>query len=156
MVLLLIKSRRPYTSNRFLTLNPVPFFIMGKYQNLTVWKKSKDLAVYIYKITSKGAFSKDFGLRDQIRRAVVSIPSNIAEGDELSTNKQAINFFYIAKGSCAEVLTQAIISFEIGYINQKNFEYIENECIAISSMLARLIQFRSKSKSKPKPTSPKP
>jgi four helix bundle protein len=59
-------------------------------------------------------FHKDFGLRDQIRRAVVSISSNIAEGDELDTDKQSIRFFFMAKGSLAEVLTQAIIAFEIG------------------------------------------
>jgi len=82
---------------------------MGKFQELKVWQKGKDLAVYLYKLTMKGVFFKDYGLRDQIRRAAVSIPSNISEGDELDTNKQAVKFFYIAKGSSAEVLTQAII-----------------------------------------------
>ena len=90
----------------------------------------------------KGAFAKDYGLRDQIRRAAVSISSNISEGDELDTNKQAVKFFYIAKGSSAEVLTQAIIALEIGYIDKENFKYIETECTAISGMLTRLIQAR--------------
>ena len=76
---------------------------MGKFQDLKVWQRAKDLAVYIYKLTGKGAFSKDFSLRDQIRRATVSIPSNIAEGDDLGSDKQAIRHFYIAKGSAAEV-----------------------------------------------------
>ena len=76
---------------------------MGKFQDLKVWQRAKDLAVYIYKLTGKGAFSKDFSLRDQIRRATVSIPSNIAEGDDLISDKQAIRHFYIAKGSAAEV-----------------------------------------------------
>ncbi len=78
----------------------------GGFRNLMVWKKSKDLAVYIYKLTNTGSFSKDFGLRDQIRRAAVSIPSNIAEGDERDTNKESVRFLYIAKGSLAELLTQ--------------------------------------------------
>ena len=82
---------------------------MGKFQDLRVWQRAKDLAVYIYKLTNRGQFTKDFGLRDQLRRAGVSIPSNIAEGDELGSNKQAIRHFYIAKGSSAEVLTQTII-----------------------------------------------
>ena len=69
---------------------------MGKFQDLKVWQRAKDLAVYIYKLTGKTPFTKDFGLRDQIRKAAVSIPSNIAEGDELGTNKQAIRHFYIA------------------------------------------------------------
>ncbi len=93
-------------------------------------------------------FAKDYGLRDQIRRAAVSIASNIAEGDELGSDKQSIRFFYTAKGSSAEVLTQAIIALEIGYIKEKSFNHIENECQSISSMLTRLIQTRSKSKDK--------
>ena len=116
---------------------------MGKFQDLKVWQRAKDLAVYIYKLTGKTPFTKDFGLRDQIRKAAVSIPSNIAEGDELGTNKQAIRHFYIAKGSSAEVLTQAIIALEIEYIDNKSFEHIEKELNAISGMLARLINARS-------------
>ena len=58
---------------------------MGKFQDLKVWQRSKDLAVYMYKLTGKGSFAKDFSLRDQIRRAAVSIPSNIAEGDDLGS-----------------------------------------------------------------------
>ena len=117
--------------------------IMGKFEDLKVWQRSKDLAVYIYKTTSLGIFSKDFGLRDQIRRAGVSVPSNIAEGDELGTTKQAIRFFYTAKGSSAEVLTQAIISYEIGYIDEETSKHIVEECKAISGMLNRLIKVRS-------------
>jgi four helix bundle protein len=117
---------------------------MGKFQDLRVWQRAKDLAVYLYILTGKGSFAKDYSLRDQIRRAGVSIPSNIAEGDELSMDKQAIRFFYIAKGSSAEVLTQAIIALEIGYVNEKEFGHIESECKAISGMLTRLIGARSK------------
>jgi four helix bundle protein len=117
---------------------------MGKFQELKVWQRSKELAVYIYKMTGQGTFVKDYGLRDQIRRAAVSIPSNIAEGDELDTDRHAIKFFYTAKGSSAEVLTQAIIAYEIGYMTKEHFDHIRNECQAISSMLARLIQARQK------------
>ena len=117
---------------------------MGKFQDLKVWQRAKNLAVYIYRVTGKGDFSKDFSLKDQIRRAAVSIPSNIAEGNDLSTDKQAVNYFYIARGSSAEVLTQAIISLEISYIGKDIFEPIENECKAISGMLTRLIRVRSK------------
>ena len=117
---------------------------MGKFRELKVWQRAKDLAVYIYKLTAKGEFKKDFGLRDQLRKAAVSVPSNIAEGDELGTNKQAVRFFYIAKGSSAESLTQTIIAREIGYLSEEEFKYIENECQAISGMLGRLIQVRTK------------
>jgi four helix bundle protein len=117
---------------------------MGKFRELKVWQKAKDLAVHIYKLTSGGYFSKDLGLRDQIRRAAVSMPSNIAEGDELNTDKQSIKHFYIAKGSAAELLTQMIISHEIGYVSADQFKYIEKECQSIAAMLSRLIQSRSK------------
>ncbi len=115
---------------------------MGKFQDLKVWQRAKDLAVTLYKLTGDGAFGKDWGLRDQIRRAVISIPSNIAEGDELGTNRQAIKFFYTAKGSSAEVLTQAIIAQEIGYLTKEQFDHIKREWEAISAMLAKLIHVR--------------
>jgi len=118
--------------------------IMGKFRELKVWQRAKDLSVFIYKLTGHGAFAKDYSLRDQIRRAAVSIPSNIAEGDELDTDKQAVRFFYTAKGSCAEVLTQALIALEIGYINAESFSHTEKECQIIAGMLSRLIQARSK------------
>src|SRR3990172_8722724 len=116
---------------------------MGKFQELKVWQRAKDLAVYIYRQTEKGKFSRDYSLKDQLRRASVSIASNIAEGDELGTDKQSVRHFYIAKGSSAEVLTQAIIAHDIGYISVGQFEYIEKECQSITGMLTRLIQSRS-------------
>ncbi len=88
---------------------------MGNFQELRVWQLAKELAVRIYKLTQTLSFSKDFGLKDQIQRSAVSVPSNIAEGDELETDKQSIRHFYIAKGSSAELLTQLIIAEEIGY-----------------------------------------
>jgi four helix bundle protein len=74
------------------------------------------------------------------------VPSNIAEGDELGTTKQEIRHFYIAKGSTAEVLTQAVISLEIEYIQKKEYEHIVEGCKEISSMLTMLIKARSEKK----------
>jgi four helix bundle protein len=116
---------------------------MGKFQDLKVWQRAKELAVFIYRISGQGVFEKDWGLRDQIRRAVVSISSNIAEGDELDTDRQSIKYFYTAKGSVAEVFTQAIIAHEIGYLTGEQYDHIVNECQAISSMLTKLIRARS-------------
>jgi four helix bundle protein len=116
---------------------------LGRFQELKVWQRSKDLAVPLYRLTEEGASAKNYGLRDRIRQATVSISSNIAEGDELSTDRQAIKFFYTAKGSSVEVLTQVIIAYEIGYITQEHFDYVQKECRAISSMLTKLIQARS-------------
>jgi four helix bundle protein len=119
---------------------------MGKFRELKVWQRAKDLAVFIYNESNRGAFAKDYGLRDQIRRAAVSVPSNIAEGDEQDTDKQSIKSFYLAKGSSAEVMTQATIACEIGYLEESIFKHIIEECESISSMLTRLIQSRARTR----------
>jgi len=104
----------------------------------------KELAVHVYKITDDGRFKADFALRDQIRRSSISIPSNIAEGDERDTDKEAVRHLYIAKGSAAELLTQLMIAHEIGYIDEPTFMKLEERCVAISSMLSKLISARFK------------
>ena len=115
---------------------------MGNYQELKVWQRSKNLAVYLYNTTKQKPFEQDYGLRDQIRRSVVSVPSNIAEGDELGTDRQSVKFFNIAKGSLAEVTTQTIIAHEIGYLLNDSFSHILKECNEIGKMLNKLIQSR--------------
>ena len=117
---------------------------MGNFQNLRVWQLAKNLAVRIYKLTRNPKLSKDFGLKDQIQRAAVSVPANISEGDELGTNKQSIRHFYIAKGSTAELLTQLIIAQEIGYLDTITSDTMVNDCKIISVMLTKLIKARSK------------
>jgi four helix bundle protein len=116
---------------------------MGKFQNLIVCQRAKDLAVKIYKLTREKGISKDFGFKDQIQRAAVSIPSNIAEGDELGSDKQSVRYFYIAKGSVAELLTQLIIANEIGYVSIDIIDPLINECKIISTMLTKIIKARS-------------
>jgi len=115
---------------------------MGNFQKLHVWKIAKDQAVKIYKVIKSTSLSKDFGLRDQIQRAAVSIPSNIAEGDESGTNKLSVKYFNTAKGSIAELQTQIIIAHEIGYIDCCLKDQILNECDRISIMLGKLIKGR--------------
>jgi four helix bundle protein len=117
---------------------------MGNFKELKVWQQSKKLAVTIYKLTEEGAFIKDFGLKDQIRRACISVPSNIAEGDNLDTDKQSIRHFYIARGSLAEMRTQLLIGMEVGYITENQYNSLEIECEQISAMLTALIKYRSK------------
>jgi S23 ribosomal protein. len=116
---------------------------MAGFKELNVWQLSKELAVSIYKITVTGAFKADFGLRDQIRRAAVSIPSNIAEGDERGSNKDAVRFLYIAKGSLAELHTQLIIAYEIGYIDSIILKDMDEKCQTLGKMLGRLIKART-------------
>jgi four helix bundle protein len=116
---------------------------MSNYENLKVWHRTVDLAVSIYKLTRENpSFQRDFGLTDQVRRASVSISSNISEGDELGTDKQAVRQFFIAKGSTAELYTQLLISTRIGYITDAENSYFLNECKGISAMLTNLIKSR--------------
>lgn len=114
------------------------------YRELRVWQRAKELAVTIYSLSSSGPLSRDFGLRDQIRRAAVSIPSNIAEGDERDTNKDSVRFLYIAKGSLAELRTQLEIARDIGVLDQADFTRMEVTCAEIGRMLGSLIKARSK------------
>ncbi len=116
---------------------------MGNFQKLRVWQLAKELAVRIYRLTQNKEFSKDYGLKDQIQRSAVSIPSNISEGDELETDKQSVRFFYIAKASAAELLTQIIIANEISYIDDKEASQLIDDCKIISVMLTKLIKARS-------------
>ena len=78
---------------------------MGNFRALNVWQKAKNLAVKIYKLTENDLFKRDFSLKNQIRRAAISIASNIAEGDERFSNKESIRFLYIANGSIPELIT---------------------------------------------------
>lgn len=114
------------------------------YMKLNVWNNSKDLAVEIYKLTMDGELSRDFGLKDQIRRAAVSIASNIAEGSEKSSSKDYVRYLNIAKGSIAELLTQLIIAKEIGYINEQQYRMFYEKYTEIMKMLVGLIKSKSK------------
>ncbi|HUV00381.1 MAG TPA: four helix bundle protein [Bacteroidales bacterium] len=116
---------------------------MGNFMKLRVWQVAKELAVKIYRITRIKEFARDFGLKDQIQRSAVSIVSNIAEGDELGSDKQSVRYFYISKGSVAELTTQLIIANEIGYIDDNTRNNLLDECDRISAMLTKLIRARS-------------
>jgi four helix bundle protein len=119
---------------------------MGKkgFRDLIVWQKAKDLAVFIYQITTTGAISKDYSLRDQLRRTVISIASNIAEGDERDTDKESVRFFFIAKGSLAELRTQIEIAFNIGYLHEDDYQKVEKNSEDLAKMLGQLIKARQK------------
>ncbi len=115
---------------------------MGNFKELRVWSDSIDLATGIYKITSKKPFANDFGLSNQIQRAAVSIASNIAEGDERDTYKEALRFFKISKGSAAEVITQLNIAYRIGYLDENTFKRTEDFTEKIRASLKKLIKAR--------------
>jgi four helix bundle protein len=113
------------------------------FQDLVVWGRAKELALAVYRLTRSEPLSRDFALRDQMWRSAISIPSNIAEGDERETDKEAVRFLYIAKGSAAELLTQLIIAHEIGCLDSREFTKMESMCFEVSRMLSKLIAARS-------------
>ena len=116
---------------------------MSHFEELKVWQKAVDLAVKVYEITKRDPYNKDWGLRDQMRRSSVSISSNISEGDQLDSDKSSIRHFRIAKGSCAELYTQTIISNRIGYLDINDSNFLKKECNEILAMLTNLIKHRS-------------
>jgi four helix bundle protein len=110
---------------------------MKRFEDLDVWKRSARLSADLYKAM---ADLKDFGFRDQITRAGLSIPSNIAEGHERNSDKELANFLNYAKGSAGELRTQIYIGMEIGYIDSDTGKGWLYECEEISKMLHGLIQ----------------
>jgi four helix bundle protein len=121
---------------------------MGDFKKLLVWQESIELCKEVYAITFNEKYSKDFELRGQTRKSSVSVSSNIAEGEESGSNKQSIRYFNIAKGSCAELLTQLIIANKIEYINKDDFTLLEERCNKISAMLFNLIKARNQFENK--------
>jgi len=92
------------------------------FEQIISWQKARELNKVIYQLTTKNKFSKDFALRDQIRRASISVSSNIAEGYGRKTNKEFIYFLNIALASCYEVKSQLYLSFDVDYIDKLEFE----------------------------------
>jgi four helix bundle protein len=110
-----------------------------------VWKKARGLALVVYKLTTDGPLARDFGLRDQMRKSAVSICSNIAEGNERSTDRDIVRFLYIAKGSASELLSQADIASGIGYLESDEARKLMEACEEVSRMLGGLIKYREQS-----------
>lgn len=118
-----------------------------KFEELEVWKLSMELCTNIYELTNKDLFSNDYGLKDQIRRSSISIPSNISEGFERDSKNQFVYFLTISKGSCGELRTQLKIAKSLNYISEKDFESINEKCISVSKQLSGFINYlKTKSK----------
>ena len=94
------------------------------FEDLEIWKCARELTNIIYLLTNNSTFSRDFGLRDQIRRASVSIMSNIAEGYERGGNQELMQFLSIAKGSCGEVRCQLYVAIDQKYLDKREGEQI--------------------------------
>lgn len=115
----------------------------GGFKSLLIWQKAQEIAVRVYQATQDGALARDFGLRDQMRRAAVSISSNIAEGDERDTDKDAVRFLFIAKGSTAELRSQRDLAARIGSLSEEKSAALDSRCEEVAKMLRGLINARS-------------
>lgn len=110
------------------------------FENLECWQQARELVIDIYKKTLQGNLSKDFGLRDQMRKSVVSIISNIAEGKERETPAELIRFLFFAKGSAGELRAQLSIAKRIGFLKDEDFQRLKTKTIKISVMINSLIK----------------
>ena len=113
----------------------------GRFEDIEAWKSARELTKSVYRISSTGAFARDFGLRDQIRRASVSVVSNIAEGFEREGDKEFLQFLSMAKGSCGEVRAQLYVAFDQGYISKDQFHVVSNNALNISKMISGLMSY---------------
>jgi four helix bundle protein len=109
-----------------------------RFEDLIAWQKARELTKEIYFLTQAGALSRDFGLRDQMRRAAVSIMSNIAEGFERGSSSEFHQFIVIAKGSCAELRSQLYVALDVGHITQADFDKIYTHALEVSKVLGGL------------------
>ena len=116
------------------------------FEEINAWGNGRALVNDVYAMTGRGAFAKDFGLRDQIQRAAVSICSNIAEGFERRGNKEFIKFLWIAKGSAAEVASQLYHAKDLGYISEDTFSQLYDKTKKIGGMIFKLISSIEKTK----------
>jgi four helix bundle protein len=115
------------------------------YKDLDVWKEARVLVKLVYESIQRFPKEEIFGLQSQIKRAVISIPSNIAEGSGRNTRKDSLQFFYIARGSAYEVETQLYLSFDLNFINEITLNTLLNQIERVRKLLSGLITyFKSK------------
>jgi four helix bundle protein len=111
------------------------------FEDLNVWKQARQLTQEIYRLTKTEKFLKDFGLRDQIRRAAISVMSNTAEGFERGGHQEFVQFLYVAKASCGEVRSQLYVALEQGYATANDSEKLLELFMRLSGMIANLIAY---------------
>ena len=116
-----------------------------RFEDLEAWKIAREITKDVYRICKNESFSRDYGLRDQICRASVSVMSNIAEGFERDGGKEFVNFLSIAKGSAGEVRSQLYAALDQNYISENEFNHIYQKTVQNSRVIAGLINYLKQS-----------
>jgi len=118
-----------------------PISKIESFEDIKAWQKAKILSLKIYEITDSGALAKDFGLRDQLRRASVSIMSNIAEGFERGGNKEFVQFLSQSKASAAEIQSEVHVGRGVGYIDEETFRELYDTADEVRSLIGGFIRY---------------
>jgi four helix bundle protein len=143
------KKRINYCSDDKLKMKSFKRKKMKSYKDLDVWKFGRELVLDIYKVTKNFPEDEKYGLISQMRRSAISIPSNIAEGQGRNHSKDSIQFYYVSRGSLYELETQLIISNDLKYLSEPEFEAISakiTDCIKLTNGLINYFEKLKKSK----------
>lgn len=112
-----------------------------RFEDIKAWQAARDLVAVVYRVSGRGKFEKDFGLRDQIRLASVSVMSNIAEGFERGSDKEFCRFLYIAKGSAGEVRSHLFVASDLGYLTSDEFDDLRARAEEVAKALSGFITY---------------
>ncbi len=115
--------------------------VVKRFEDLQCWQKARNLNNKIYQVTGDGRFARDFALRDQIRKASISILSNIAEGFERGGDKEFLQFLAVAKGSCGEVRAQLYVALDQQYVAQDAFKFLSDNVEEIGRLISGLMKY---------------
>jgi four helix bundle protein len=116
-----------------------------RFEDLEAWKKARGFAKLIHTVSGNADFGRDFALRGQIRRAAISVVSNIAEGFERDGDKEFLQYPYVAKGSCGEVRAQLYLAVDCEYITEEEFLQLKIKAIELNRMISGLIKYLKQS-----------
>lgn len=112
-----------------------------KFEDIDAWKRAHQAVVLVYQLSNSTALNKDFALRDQMRRAAISITSNIAEGHDRGTKKEFVYFLNVSKASCSELVSQVILAKDLEYITQEDYDKLYKELTEVGKMIGGLIKY---------------
>ena len=118
---------------------------LKRFEDIEAWKKARELTRDVYRCSKVGPFARDFGLRDQVRRAAVSVMSNIAEGFERGGTAEFVQFLAVSKGSAGEVESQLYVALDQEYISEEQFRSLKQTAVSTKRLIAGLMSYLRRS-----------